>query len=265
MWEKIKGAFDLWNVGRSISSAALRREAALPVNLFVIGDLASFDQLTGRLGSLNAPTRIDAIENVPKLEGTIILNAAHLANLSDKEFDSALAKIATRHAERRIALAAAVPAFRLIVASQLSHDRAFENSRYAALSALPGVIPLTDWLLPASSAADLWVLTKNQITLLLEVAACFGKPPDVRARVKELLPVVGNAFGWRAIARELIGLVPGGVGIVVKAAIAYAGTYSVGKAAAYYYAGNTVGANRQSYRVVISEAIERARTLLVRK
>ncbi|MDP9169556.1 MAG: hypothetical protein M3N54_02965, partial [Acidobacteriota bacterium] len=35
-------------------------------------------------------------------------------------------------------------------------------------------------------------------------------------------------FGWRAIARELIGKIPLGGGLIPKAAIAFAGTYVVG-------------------------------------
>jgi uncharacterized protein (DUF697 family) len=50
----------------------------------------------------------------------------------------------------------------------------------------------------------------------------------------EMLPIVGGGFGWRALARELSGFIPVG-GILIKAAIAYAGTVVVGEGATYFY------------------------------
>jgi len=238
MLKNIKGAFSLWNLVRGTATRELQRAAALPVSLLIIADESLYNELTDRLGGANHCTRIDRGATFPEgVEGQIIIDGDRLHITTDSDFDAALSKIAVRHADRRIALAAAVPAFRKPVVNLLSQERAYENAKFAAISALPGVIPLTDWLLPATAVGDLYVLTKNQILLLLEVAACYGKPPDIKARLQELLPVVGSAFGWRAVARELIGLVPGGVGVVVKAGVAYVGTYSVGKGASLYYSG----------------------------
>ena len=39
---------------------------------------------------------------------------------------------------------------------------------------------------------------------------------------------MGGAFGWRALARELVGKVPLGGGLIPKAAIAYAATRLIG-------------------------------------
>jgi uncharacterized protein (DUF697 family) len=50
-----------------------------------------------------------------------------------------------------------------------------------------------------------------------------------------MMTVLGAAFGWRSIARELVGMIPLGGGIVPKAAIAFAGTWAVGDAVTYYY------------------------------
>jgi hypothetical protein len=44
----------------------------------------------------------------------------------------------------------------------------------------------------------------------------------------EIGVIVAGAFGWRAIARELVGKIPLGGGLIPKAAVAYAGTYVVG-------------------------------------
>ena len=85
--------------------------------------------------------------------------------------------------------------------------------------------------------------------------------------MRELLPVVGSAFGWRAAARELVGLVPGGIGLVVKGSIAYAGTYTIGKAAVIYYStGQKLTGPRlsQLYRDSLKESAARIRPLLKR-
>jgi hypothetical protein len=44
-----------------------------------------------------------------------------------------------------------------------------------------------------------------------------------------MLGIAGGAFGWRALARELVGHIPLGGGLIPKGAIAYAGTYLAGK------------------------------------
>jgi hypothetical protein len=80
------------------------------------------------------------------------------------------------------------------------------------------------------------LLTKNQLLMVLRVAAAFGKAPNWKQRLPELASVLSAAFGWRAVARQLVGLVPGGVGVVVKGMVAYAGTLTVGRAAAWFYA-----------------------------
>ncbi|MEO7720248.1 MAG: hypothetical protein ABIY70_28995, partial [Capsulimonas sp.] len=84
---------------------------------------------------------------------------------------------------------------------------------------------------------------------------------------RELLPVFGSAFGWRAVARELVGLVPGGVGVVVKGAIAYAGTYTVGKTASIYFSTGqklTAARMKQLYQDAYRSALDKVRGLLRR-
>jgi uncharacterized protein (DUF697 family) len=268
MWKNIKSAFSVWDVLRNTSSSTLLRQSQMPVSLAIIASENTFERLLIRLGSPDRAIRLDSEQQIPEADGQILLDGEKLFAMNDSDFELSLARIALRHADRRIALAIAVPAFRRSVADQVSHEWALKNAKTAALSALPGVIPLTDWLSPVTSAGDLYILTKNQILLLLEVAACYGRPFDPKARIKELLPVVGGAFGWRAIARELIGLVPGGVGVAVKAGVAYAGTFTVGRAAAYYYSG---GGQKMSdkqlgqvYRGAFTNALNRAKSLLTR-
>jgi uncharacterized protein (DUF697 family) len=97
------------------------------------------------------------------------------------------------------------------------------------------------------------------MNMLLNIAAAYGKPAGV-ARIIELAPVVGGGYGWRALARELSGFIPG-VGILVKAAIAYAGTIVVGHAASYYYeTGTPLAPDKVS--TLYREAAERAKRVV---
>jgi len=272
---QVGGAWRLWGFLKSLSVSDIAAAAERPFHLALIGDAAQTEALQTRLAhesplpretSPADPADVRAVsdtysraEDAPP--GSLLLHA----DLDEAGLATALAGIVTAHPDLRIALARRVPAFRPASVSALIAESAKENAKIALLSALPGVVPATAFLLPATALGDMVVLTKNQAMLLLQIAAAYGKEVDLRARTRELLPVVGSAFGWRAAARELIGLVPGGIGLVVKGSIAYAGTYTVGRAAAIYYStGHTLTASRlrQLYKDAYREAGSRVRPLL---
>jgi len=60
------------------------------------------------------------------------------------------------------------------------------------------------------------------------IAAASDKPVGYSVQKGEIASIVTGAFGWRALARELVGKVPFGVGLIPKGAIAFAGTYVAG-------------------------------------
>src|SRR5205085_1889046 len=105
----------------------------------------------------------------------------------------------------------------------------------AMLSALPGVIPIIGPLLPPGALVDMFMLTKNQAMMLYKLAAIHDLPLDASSRSRDLGPLLANAFGWRALARELVGAVPGGIGMVARGTIAYAGTVAIGKSLSRLY------------------------------
>jgi uncharacterized protein (DUF697 family) len=134
-----------------------------------------------------------------------------------------------------IALPRRLPAFRPFASKILIQSSSRANATIALISALPGILPWTGILLPASSIADVLLLTKNQLVLVMRLAAAHGQKPGYVRQAKELLGTVGSALGWRTVARELVGFVPAGVGAALKATIAYTGTVAVGQAAMWYY------------------------------
>ena len=73
------------------------------------------------------------------------------------------------------------------------------------------------------------MLTLNQIRLVLRLAAAHGVELD-QSRVPEVLATVGAGFGFRTLARTLLGVVPV-AGWAVRGAVAYGGTRALGEAA----------------------------------
>ncbi len=145
-----------------------------------------------------------------------------------------LPDIVRLYRDHEIALAAAIPAFRPVVAAKLTHDCAMTCLKVAAASAVADHIPVVGLLVGGiTSAGDTIAITALQMRMLLRIAAAYGKKPEF-ARILELLPVVGGGYGWRTLAREASGFIPI-AGIPIKAAIAYAGTLVVGQVAAHYY------------------------------
>ena len=137
--------------------------------------------------------------------------------------------------DHALALARQFPAFRTAVVNHLIHTVARENALFAVATALPNVIPNLielPWAL-GEFASDTVFLTTNQVRMSFQIAAACGKDASLSAQKGPVLTIVAGAFGWRAIARELVSHIPLGGGLIPKGAIAYAGTYVVGKGLEY--------------------------------
>ena len=159
--------------------------------------------------------------------------------------------------EHGLALGRSFSIFRGEVANREIARVARVNAEVAVISAIPQASLL---LGPASAVADTLILTKNQGVLILRLAALCGLTLD-RRRLTELAPVIGASFGWRTLARELVGFVPAGFGVVPKAVIAYAGTVATGRAALWYYETGRKMPERQ-LRQIYQDSSVRARDLV---
>ena len=132
-----------------------------------------------------------------------------------------------------IAVGRCLPPLRESVAAKLTRDAANNALKVALASAVVDHIPVVGIVLGAfASAGDMIAITGFQMMLLLQIQAAYGKDPDVQ-RMWQLLPVIGGGFGWRTLARELVGFVPV-AGIAIKGAIAYAGTIVVGEGTTFF-------------------------------
>jgi uncharacterized protein (DUF697 family) len=143
------------------------------------------------------------------------------------------ARIAHKLGVDGTALAARLPVLRGPVCAELVESFARKNGILGAAIFVPG--------------ADLPVMTLNQLRLILRIAAAHGQRID-RERLPEVLAGVGAGFGFRAIARELLDVVPRPAWLV-KGAVAYAGTHAVGEASIRYFsARNPAGDGRAPLR-----------------
>lgn len=134
-------------------------------------------------------------------------------------------------------LARSLPGFRSAIAANIIHTISMENAVFVVSTSLGNVIPnpLQPLAAIAASAGDLVVLTANQLRMLFKLAAAHNLPLGIKPLLPEIGTIIGAAFGWRSIARELVGQIPMGGGIIPKAGIAYAGTKAIGDGISYYY------------------------------
>jgi hypothetical protein len=179
-----------------------------------------------RAGREGAPDRVDLVICEA---GTDAPPGAYA--LDPVEANDTLAAIARHREDIALALARRRPVFRRAVLDRAIQAVACENALFAIATALPDVVPSLvelPWAL-GEWASDTAFLTVNQFRMAFLIAAACGKPVGFGRQKLEILSIGAGAFGWRAIARELGGKIPFGGGLIPKGAIAYAGTYLVGK------------------------------------
>ncbi len=127
------------------------------------------------------------------------------------------------------------PGLRNELAMQYILKTSKENASLAFVASIPATIPAIGTIISLFAAAgDSLVITANQIRMCLRIAGIYGFGIDFASRMMELWPVIAGSFGWKSLAKSLVGLIPG-FGAVLKASVAYGGTYVTGVAAQVYY------------------------------
>ncbi len=264
---KVGGAKGFWGILKKISVAEIGQEAARPISIALVGNQSDRDAVSRQLSTsldvsrlaasgqakLTAGASIKQFDDADVEKGfpahpdvfDLVIDVGGGRNLAPETtviysiselggWQETLARILEDRPELMLPLARQFPAFRPLASQRIIAETANANAQFALLTGVTEAFPLTSWLLPVNSLSDIVILTKNQSMMVLRLAAIYGKEIELQSRIKELAPILGNAFGWRAIARELVGVVPV-VGFIVRAMIAYAGTVTVGKAAQFYY------------------------------
>jgi hypothetical protein len=173
------------------------------------------------------PENVDVIlyeHGVQPPEGAFTFDPRHAAE--------GISEILHHHSDLGLPLARQFPVFRAEVVHRIIMSIARENAFFALATALPDVIPSLaelPWAI-GEFASDTAFLTANQIRMAFLIEAAHGGEIGFLQQKGTVLSIIGGAFGWRALARELAGKIPFGSGLIPKAAISYAATFVVGKA-----------------------------------
>jgi uncharacterized protein (DUF697 family) len=121
--------------------------------------------------------------------------------------------------EDAIAAGRGNPVLRKVVADRLIADASRRAGAIGVLVFVPG--------------ADMPILTVLQIGLVAQLAALHNHPLGAE-RAVEFGAVFGAGFGWRAVGRGLLGLLPG-PSWPVKGGVAYGATRAMGEAARRWF------------------------------
>lgn len=141
-----------------------------------------------------------------------------------------VAEVLERRFDLALRLARNFPPFRKPVIDTVIRSVSKENALFSMATALPDIVPLISlpWAL-GEFASDTAFLTMNQIRMAFLIAAASDAGVGYKEQRGQIGSIVAGAFGFRAIARELVAKIPFGGGLIPKAAIAWSGTWVIGR------------------------------------
>jgi hypothetical protein len=176
--------------------------------------------------------------------------------------DDCIRRILKKREDLMLPLARHLYPFRKPAAHKIIRAVAKENAMFSLATALPDIIPSLasiPWAVGEFSS-DTAFLTMNQIRMAFQLAAVSDRPIGYREQRSEVASIIASAFGWRALARELVGKVPFGGGLIPKAGIAYAATFAVGLSLERLYRLG-YGFTRDERKAVYEEAFQHGKQI----
>jgi uncharacterized protein (DUF697 family) len=216
-----------------------RKAAREQATLAVVGDSPRAAEIAGLLGAQKGATGAEVILAVSG--DTLTLSGKAVEEPGELPLPSSGGGVLLEELTPRVAraldenylvpLAKGYPPFRRAVCEEIIRNNARQNAVVGALP-IPG--------------ADMPIMTANQARMVLNIAAAYGEELSLD-RARELLGVLAAGFGLRALARQAAKLVPV-AGWAAGAAIGYAGTVAMGRAAVLYFerGGQRVGEKEMS-------------------
>jgi uncharacterized protein (DUF697 family) len=236
---------DLRKIYAGLNAEGIRQAAHLDVNVGLMAATeAGYEELERFLAPrwLEAGARLETLHGVHRVDGTpgsrfdFILCTEDAPVPADgyrfvaSDPEVTARAIIARHPALETAIARRFPLFRRAAAERIIQRVSRENALFSLVTALPNVVPNIielPWVV-GEFATDTAFLTMNQIRMALLMAAIHGGVVGYAEQKAQIAAIAAGAFGWRALARELVGKIPLGGGLIPKAAIAFAGTYVVG-------------------------------------
>jgi hypothetical protein len=210
-----------------------------------------------RAGDPGIPERFDLV-----LYEHLLPRAENAFTFHEHDPDQTVKDILAERNELGLALARHFFPFRKPVVNQIMYAVSRENALFALATALPNIVPNLielPWAI-GEFASDTAFLTMNQIRMAFLIAAASDSLIGYREQKAEIASIVTGAFGFRAIARELVGKIPFGGGLIPKAAVAFAGSYVVGLSLERYHRIG-YGLTREERRQEYERALAQGRTL----
>jgi len=242
------GLRNLYRVFQETRDAA-RQEATLAVT----GDSPRAAELAARLGAQReaqgAEIILTASGGTLTLSGKGIEEPGEISLPSENALLEELVPRVVRAMDEDylVPLAKGYPPFRRAVCEELIRKNARQN---AVIGGLP--IP----------GADMPVMTANQARMVLNIAAAHDEELSLD-RARELLGVLAAGFGLRALARQVVKLIPVG-GWAAAAAIGYAGTVAMGRATMLYFERGRQKLEEGEISEIRRRAIEEAKVFVSR-
>ena len=264
-------------VKRAISNLnpkEIRELAERPVS---IGIVAASEESLGRIETFLAPPHFSAERRARaarllvrgntvgcdvEIYESSLLRPSRAFSFDPEAPDDCVRRILRAREDLALPLARNFFPFRKQASHHLIRSVAKENALFCLATALPDIVPSLasiGWAI-GEFGSDAAFLTMNQIRMGFHLAAASDRDVGYREQRSEIASIVAGAFGWRALARELIGKVPFGGGLIPKAGIAYAGTYAVGVSLERLYRLG-YGFTREERRAVYEEAYEHGRQI----
>jgi hypothetical protein len=226
----------------NLNPAEVRAQADLPVR---VGLVAASRESLGQMEQFFAPPhlsperRAEAVQILIRGGGpscdvhiyeSSLLRPAHAFSFDPESPEDCVRRIVRKREDLMLTLARRLDPFRKEASHHVIRTVAKENALFALVTALPDVVPSLaslPWAV-GEYGSDAAFLTMNQIRMGFLLAAASDRAVGYREQRSEIASIGMGAFGWRALARELVGKVPFGGGLIPKAAIAWTGTFVAG-------------------------------------
>lgn len=258
----------------TLNPGELRELAARPVK---VGLVAPSAEALGDMETYFAPPhltagrRAEAVQLLVRGGGSAcdveiydssILRPAKAFSYDPEAPEDCVRRVLRAREDLMLPLARNLYPFRKPVAHKIIRNIAKENALFSLATAIPDIVPSLasiPWAIGEFSS-DTAFLTVNQIRMVFLLAAASDRNIGYREQRSEIASIVAGSFGWRALARELVGKIPFGGGLIPKAGIAYAATYAVGMSLERLYRLG-YGFTREERRAVYEEALDHGKQI----
>jgi hypothetical protein len=258
----------------NLNPEEVREQARRPVRIALVA--ASQEDL-GRMEAYFAPATLSPERRAQALRCLIrggdarcdiwiyeasLLRPAKAFSLDLDAPEDCIRRILKQRDDLMLPLAAQLEPFRKPTAQKIIRAVARENALFSLATALPDVVPSLlsfPWAIGEFSS-DTVFLTVNQVRMAFLLGAANDRAIGYREQRSEIASIIAGCFGWRAIARELVGKIPFGGGLIPKAGVAWAGTFAVGLSFERLYRLG-YGLSRAERKAVYEEAYDHGKQI----